>query len=66
MSPVKRQVGVSLPQYLKEKVYKVADLEGKTVSGFCRDAIAFYVDKWLVKTRKLPGDKVKDKDELVG
>jgi hypothetical protein len=54
MKPIKRQVGVTMTNFLKRKVYKIATIEERSVSSFCAEAIAVYVDKWMLRARTVP------------
>lgn len=56
---VKRQVGISLPSHIKMSIYKIASIEGKSVSKLCAEAVTTYVNKWATSLKDNPIKYVK-------
>ena len=45
------QTSVTLPSYIRAKLYKVAKLEKRSASAICCEAVALYLDNWVSKAK---------------
>jgi hypothetical protein len=59
MNTIRRQVGVTMPEIIKNKLYKVASIEKRSVSSVCAEAIIIYLDKWMMKAKNQPKEESK-------
>lgn len=56
---VRRQIGVSVPNHIKLSIYKIASIEGKSVSKLCAEAVTMHVNKWVAALNDNPIKSVK-------
>ena len=56
---VKRQVGVTMPEIIKTKLYKIANIQKRSISSVCCEAIIMYLDKWMLKAKNQPKEENK-------